>query len=153
VNKLLSGELPSTKDGLPAAGKQTTFGAVFWLKTPVLKAVLPEKDTEVVLLKYNKYLPKQHTLKWWNTVSILSEHRDDNIFPKIFAYCKDPGDGFHYILVEWIDLHPSELPKPKHFEECFDRSNKVLNLLVNLDDMHLAFMDVKKRSMDVPQRW
>jgi hypothetical protein len=144
INQLLSGEIPSTKDGLPSAGKPTNFGAVFWLKSPILRAKI-HNDQDVVLLKYNKYLPKQHTLKWANTVSILNEHRDGKVFPKMNAYCKDPGDGFHYILVEWIDLHPSELPAPRDFPQCFERLDKVMNLLITLDEeMHLAFMDVKK---------
>jgi len=145
VNDLLSGKIPSSTEGLPSSGKPTSFGAVFWLKSPVLRAKLPGSGQDVVLLKYNKYLPKQHTLKWSNTVSILSKYRDGRVFPKMYGYCKDPGDGFHYIVVEWIDLHPTELPKPTNFEQCFDRMEKLVKMLVTLDEeMHLTFMDVKR---------
>lgn len=145
IKQLLDGTISSTTEGLPSSGKATSFGAVFWLKSPVLRAKLPESGDEIVLLKYNKYLPKQHTLKWTNTVSILNEYRDGRVFPKMHGYCRDPGDGFHYIVVEWIDLHPSEMIRPKSFEQCFHRATKLVKLLEILDEeMHLAFMDVKK---------
>lgn len=145
VNQLLRGEIPSSDQGLPKAGKANEFGLVFWLKTPVLHATV--NDRKVVLLKYNKYLPTQHDLKYSNTVSVLKQFgaHESRLFPEMFAYCNDAGDGFHYILVEYLSLHPSELPKPQAFAECTSRAKRVLELLVTLDeDMHLAFMDVKK---------
>jgi hypothetical protein len=124
IQDLLQGNIASTKDGLPSAGKPNEFGLVFWLKTPVLRADVDNQP--VVLLKYNKYLPKQHDLKFTNTENILQQFGSDpsQVFPKLTATCEDPGDGFHYILVEWVDLHPSELPKPTKFMDCFTRVDR-----------------------------
>jgi len=145
IESLLRGEDPNaSSEGLPQSGKPTGFGAVFWLKQPILKTVDPQSGAKVVLLKYNHYTPTQHIIKFSNTVSILSEFTTARIFPELRAVCKGAKDGFDYIVVDYVPLHPTELPAPASFGDCFARAIKVLDLLVVLDDeLHLAFVDVK----------
>jgi hypothetical protein len=145
VHRLLQGKDPlASSSGLPQSGKPTDFGAVFWLKQPVLTTLDAQSQTKVVLLKYNHYTPTQHTIKFTNTIQVLQEFRSAAIFPALRAFCRGAEDGFDYVLVDYVPLHPSELPAPGKFEDCASRAEKVLRLLVTLDEeLHLAFVDVK----------
>jgi hypothetical protein len=133
--------LPSPESqGLPDSGKEQG-GITFWIKKPILKIDNPPS----LLLKYNKYLPTQHTIKWTNTVSVLGKYSHlSSILPRLFGHCRDPGDTFHYVLVEWIHSRPKELIKPTTFQQCFNRAIKLMEALTVLDDeLHLGLFDVK----------
>ncbi len=138
-------DIPGSRP-LPKSGKRNTDGNVFWLKSPEMHTKNPETGEEIMILKYNIYNRDpswtQHTEKYENTVSVLSEHRSETFLPRLHAHCRDI-DGYHYIAVEYISKHMNEVPKPEGLPACVDRAIDIMTMFSTMDDKGLCMMDMK----------
>eukprot|EP00510_Aplanochytrium_minuta_P002016 CAMPEP_0184021510 /NCGR_PEP_ID=MMETSP0954-20121128/9978_1 /TAXON_ID=627963 /ORGANISM="Aplanochytrium sp, Strain PBS07" /LENGTH=369 /DNA_ID=CAMNT_0026303557 /DNA_START=99 /DNA_END=1209 /DNA_ORIENTATION=- len=146
---------------LPKAGKARKAG-IFWLKSPLLhtrvkSSTIPtlsnsrgsvwgeDPEVDIMVLKYNIYNEVQHKQKFSNTVKVLEKYSNDKyrLFPKLYGHCRD-YDGFHTLVVEFIDYNLLDLDSPRTLEKCVERADKALLLFQTLDEEYnMTLVDFK----------